>query len=310
MWKPPGDHVAARYVAEKTAWRDRQMQEYRRLLYVGLTRAQDRLYICGWQTLRPPPQICWHTLCRAGLAECAQPFDFDAKPLIGEEDGWSGEGLRIESRRPRRPQREPASAAATATRRCRPTGRRRRRRPSPIRRGRCSRRGRAATSRRPCRRSRSAGATASSAGCWSTGCCRACRELPPAERDAAARRFLALPTHALAADEQDEIRRETLAVLSHPDFAPLFGPRLAGRGAARRARSAGHALSGQIDRLVVDADRVLIVDYKTMRPVPANEARGGARSICASWRSIARRWRGSIPAATSAAPCCGRKARC
>ena len=68
LWSPPGDHVAPRYVAEKTAWRDRQMQEYRRLLYVGLTRAQDRLYVCGWQTLRAPPQTCWHTLCRAGLA--------------------------------------------------------------------------------------------------------------------------------------------------------------------------------------------------------------------------------------------------
>ena len=33
-----------------------------------------------------------------------------------------------------------------------------------------------------------------------------------------------------------------------------------------------HALSGQIDRLVVAPDHVLIVDYKTLRPVPANEA--------------------------------------
>ena len=30
----------------------------------------------------------------------------------------------------------------------------------------------------------------------------------------------------------------------------------------------GRALSGQIDRLVVDGDRVLIVDYKTIRPMP------------------------------------------
>jgi ATP-dependent helicase/nuclease subunit A len=30
-------------------------------------------------------------------------------------------------------------------------------------------------------------------------------------------------------------------------------------------------LSGQIDRLVVEDDRVLIVDYKTMRPVPPSE---------------------------------------
>src|ERR1700758_2018387 len=41
-------------------------------------------------------------------------------------------------------------------------------------------------------------------------------ELPEAERDAAARRFLAAPTHRLPPDEQDDIRSETLAVLNHP----------------------------------------------------------------------------------------------
>jgi ATP-dependent helicase/nuclease subunit A len=33
----------------------------------------------------------------------------------------------------------------------------------------------------------------------------------------------------------------------------------------------GHAISAQIDRLVVAEDRVLIVDYKTLRPPPAVE---------------------------------------
>ncbi len=94
--------------------------------------------------------------------------------------------------------------------------------------------------------------------------------MPQAERDAAARRFLALPTHALPADEQDDIRRETLAVLDQPGFAALFGP-----GSQAEVPLVGliggHALSGQIDRLVVEDERVLIVDYKTMRPVPASE---------------------------------------
>ena len=111
LWKPPGDYMALRYAAEKLAWRDRQMQEYRRLLYVGLTRARDRLYVCGWQTLKPPPQACWHTLCRAALGELARSFDFDTKALIGEEYGWSGEGLRIESPQIARPERDRAGAA-------------------------------------------------------------------------------------------------------------------------------------------------------------------------------------------------------
>jgi ATP-dependent helicase/nuclease subunit A len=95
-------------------------------------------------------------------------------------------------------------------------------------------------------------------------------ELPVDGRDAAARRFLALPTHGLPAEEQDEIRCRTLEVLDHPDFAPLFGP-------GSRAEVpvvgliGGRALSGQIDRLVIRPDHVLIVDYKTLRSPPAAE---------------------------------------
>ena len=65
--------------------------------------------------------------------------------------------------------------------------------------------------------------------------------------------------------------RETMAVLEDADFAPLFAPGSAAEvpvvGLVR-----GRALSGQIDRLVVTDTAVLIVDYKTMRPVPASAA--------------------------------------
>ena len=95
-------------------------------------------------------------------------------------------------------------------------------------------------------------------------------ELPIEEREIAARRFLALATHRLTAEQQDEIRRETLAVLDHPDFAALFGP-----GSQAEVPLIGligrQALSGQIDRLVVAEDRVLIVDYKSLRPPPPAE---------------------------------------
>ena len=247
------------------------MQEYRRLMYVGLTRAQDRLYICGWQTLRAPQQICWHTLCRAGLAECAQPFAFDARPLIGEVEGWSGDGLRIESPQTVPPQREPAMAVAGGEATLLPgwaTA------PPPAE----------PDPPRPLLPSRPDGEEPPTLSPLATGgrdrfkrgllvhrLLQSLPELPETERDAAARRFLALPTHALSAEDQDEIRQEILAVMSHPDFRALFGPDshaevplvgLVGR----------HALSGQIDRLVVAPDHVLIVDYKTLRPVPANEA--------------------------------------
>jgi ATP-dependent helicase/nuclease subunit A len=269
LWKPPGDHVATFYAAEKTRWRERQLQEYRRLLYVGLTRAQDRLYICGWRTLRAPQQICWHTLCHAGLRDCAQPFDFDTRTLIGDKDGWSGEGLRIDSPQTAPPAREAAAASPAidapvpdwATRPPPPEPDP----PRPLFPSRPNGEEPAATS--PLK---IAGRDRFKRGLLVHRLLQSLPELPQAERDAAARRFLALPTHALPADEQDDIRRETLAVLDQPGFAALFGPASQAEvplvGLIR-----GHALSGQIDRLVVEDERVLVVDYKTMRPVPASE---------------------------------------
>ena len=54
LWRPRRDLSAPFYAAERQAFQARQLQEYRRLLYVALSRAQDRLYICGWQTRQLP----------------------------------------------------------------------------------------------------------------------------------------------------------------------------------------------------------------------------------------------------------------
>jgi len=74
-------------------------QEYRRLLYVALTRARDRLIVCGYQGSRGAHARCWHRLVWKGLAAAAEPVDFDGeenamlvwrktpeKPTTGEND--------------------------------------------------------------------------------------------------------------------------------------------------------------------------------------------------------------------------------
>jgi ATP-dependent helicase/nuclease subunit A len=91
LWCPRADLAVPFYTGEKRALRERNLEEYRRLLYVALSRAQDRLYICGWQTREAPREDSWHALCRTGLAEISTPFAFDATALIGA-DGWCGHG--------------------------------------------------------------------------------------------------------------------------------------------------------------------------------------------------------------------------
>lgn len=91
--------------------------------------------------------------------------------------------------------------------------------------------------------------------------------LEPDARHAAALRFLSQPGHGLDDGQIKEIATETMAVLEHEEFAPLFAP-----GSAAEVPIIGRIgrriVSGAVDRLAVGPDRVLIVDFKTNRPAP------------------------------------------
>jgi len=73
---------------------------------------------------------------------------------------------------------------------------------------------------------------------------------------------------------------ETLAVLDDPQFAAAFGPgsqaeagllaELSEFGPYKLKERA--RINGRIDRLAVTDDQVLILDFKTNRPPPTNEA--------------------------------------
>jgi ATP-dependent helicase/nuclease subunit A len=96
-------------------------------------------------------------------------------------------------------------------------------------------------------------------------------DLAPAGRAEAARRYLARPVHGLTLKEAEEIAAETMAVLGTPDFAALFGPD--SRAEVPLAGLVdGRPMAGQVDRLVVEDGRVLVVDYKTNRPPPVRES--------------------------------------
>jgi ATP-dependent helicase/nuclease subunit A len=280
LWCPQRELAAPSYVRTREALRRRQLQEYRRLLYVALTRAQYRLYVCGWQNLKPTREApCWHALCQSGWAGLADTVAFDTRPLIGERHGWAGEALRLSSSQtvpPRRDERiagrrvsgtppawvsalpppEPSQVKKLAP--SRPSG------PEPATLSPLAVDGRDRFKR----------------GLLVHRLLQSLPELPESERDRAAQAFLALPVHGLTPEEQEETRGETMAVLTDPRLAELWGPEsqaevpvvgLISGDAPGNAPGASHALSGQIDRVVVTRKRVLVVDFKTMRPVPAGE---------------------------------------
>lgn len=95
-------------------------------------------------------------------------------------------------------------------------------------------------------------------------------DLPPEERLAAAGRILSRERD-LSDEQRGEMTTAAMGVLNDARFAEVFGPgsraEISVAGTAR-GLPPGLAISGRIDRLVVLPDRVLVADFKTNRPSP------------------------------------------
>ena len=92
-------------------------------------------------------------------------------------------------------------------------------------------------------------------------------DVDPARRADAALRYLSRPVHDLSTAEQVSIANETMAIVESTEFAPLFGPisRAEQRGVGRIGDT---VVSGQVDRLALTSNEVIIVDYKSHRMPP------------------------------------------
>jgi ATP-dependent helicase/nuclease subunit A len=101
-------------------------------------------------------------------------------------------------------------------------------------------------------------------------------ELAREERQAAAERLLALAPYRALDDEKEEIIREVISLLENSSFASVFGPGSRAEvpiSGVLMARTGERLfISGQIDRLLVSAREIHIIDFKTNRPAPAKAA--------------------------------------
>jgi ATP-dependent helicase/nuclease subunit A len=258
-----------------------EAEERNRLLYVALTRARDRLYVAGFEGVRPPPADCWYNLIKEGLAgrlteakahgrtvwqlrsdQTAKPAAAKARtpasmrvpplppwtkslapaepqlvmPLVPSRlaplESGGGDAPAPERRAPAEPAILPPAALAEDSRFLR--------------------------------------------GTLTHALLEHLPKLPRERWAAATEAFLASRAAQLPARARREIASETLAALQDPALVSLFGPdsraevaiaaeipHPGGRGPALR-------LTGKIDRLVKSNDTVLILDYKTNRPPPAD----------------------------------------
>ncbi len=240
----------------KHAARERVLEEHRRLLYVALTRARDRLIVCGFKGKRGVKPESWYGLAQEAAVKLGKEIkreDGETIHVIGDAEdvqaataqqasagdaripSWTSQPAPVERANPRliRPsdandtEEPPTSSPHNAQR---------------FRRGLLVH---ALLARLP--------------------------EIAPADRRDIALRFLKAQRDIADAET---IADETLRVLNDPQFAAAFAPGSraeAGLVADLPELGEGARINGRIDRLAVSDDEVLIVDFKTNRPPPARE---------------------------------------
>lgn len=231
----------------------RDHQEYMRLLYVAMTRARDRLVICGVKPKRDLRPECWY---RAATAAFDGPLKADARhfeaphpfrrigadpapvamrPVEGEAIVTLPEWISKPAPALVRRRITPSQGMASAEKAIPPLD---------------------ATDR------------------FLRGTLiHVLLEILP-ERPADRRRQDALAwlsrQPGLRPDQETDVLETAMKVLEDPTFAALFGPGSRAEAALVGVSSAlpGLDVTGKVDRLVVTEDEILVVDFKSNRTVP------------------------------------------
>jgi len=257
-----GDGVAL--AAARDAARREAVDEYRRLLYVAMTRAAEHLIVCGCRGKKTPPEGCWHDLIISGLA--------GKEGVITETIAGQAGAVHLYRKVAAAPSPPPsAPAAAAPPTEAEPDWLRRPLPPEPSLAALSPSRAleHAPSARTPKSPNREA---AIARGVLIHRLLQSLPEIPPRQWAAAAQDFLARHAQKLDAEARQKIAAETLAVLNDLRFAELFVP-----GSLAEAPIVGRIVrpgvpprpvSGQVDRLAITPDSVLIADYKTNRPAP------------------------------------------
>ena len=275
--------------AARTAMLDETEDEYRRLLYVAMTRAADRLIVGGCMpgNMNSVRKFSWYDLIVKGLGNSGLQLQ-DIETANGVVKRYSrpgdvetpaaGAAAPAASARTELPSwlRRAAPAEAAADNLLRPS--------DP-----------AADEAHPVRSGESIQlrARALLRGSLVHRLLQSLPDVAPERRRDAALRFLARNTGDDWTEADREVLAESmLAVIRDPRFAAVFAPgsRAEVSIVGRLERPAGRPalVSGQIDRLVVTENEVLIIDFKTNHAPPSrpDEAPRGYVRQLALYRAV------------------------
>lgn len=240
-----------------------ELEEHWRLLYVGLTRAEERLVIAGLQPKTKGgarPENCWHARVERAL------LMLGAEAL---EDAHWGDLLRYRgSVAPSVVKPKPASSqlalpsvpdwartpAPPEARPPRPLA------PSAIAED-------TESSPPPSEAQR----TAAQRGTLIHQLLERLADVPPDQRHDAAIRWLERSAGLGSAEARKDIADTVCAVLSDRRFSAIFGAGSLAEAPLAATLPDGTVVAGTVDRLLVEADRVSVIDFKTGRVPPSED---------------------------------------
>ena len=239
------DICNALYETEK----QKEYDEYRRLLYVALTRAEDRLYVCGYKSKNKINEQCWYNLCAETLKtwgkEKGGNLVYESEQVVAPKTALNQLEETPQIKLPSwaledAPQAEPLARPYTPS--------------------------------KPDDDEIAAASPLNDEGFYYKRglLIHKLLQLLPSEIDKVAREnlmriFFKKNAPELSEKTQNQLVSEISALFDNPSFAFIFG-------ACSQAevpiigRVENKIVSAQIDRLIVLNDRVVVVDFKTNRP--------------------------------------------
>ncbi len=237
LWRLPKTFESPGLAAVKAGLKDDRAHEYRRLLYVAMTRARDELYICGYRGRNTAADDCWYNLVATSLQPHMRELSDSEGWRLGDDPVFSKLTLAAKTELIEIPQWALLPPAPEP-------GRKSWRAPSHL-----------GAAERPQRVER---------GVLMHRILQLLPEIAVGEQKSFVHRIV------IRAGYDESVALELLALTGHPELQYLFAagglsevPIMASIG------ELGITISGRIDRLILRASEIVAVDYKTDRNWPS-----------------------------------------
>lgn len=255
LWAPKQESESELYKQSLSYYKDAQEQEYNRLLYVAMTRAEDRLYVTGTKK-KNMSLNSWYFQIENGIQTLSDHTNRDGviqlyNPSIKNIDDKKGRSEHISRSKPLLRDLPPAELPHWATQEHKEKNL------APAI---------AVTKTAKTKES-------SQEALRGTAIHTLLQHLPslPANmRKDKALAFLEKNMKGTERGVQILMAEEAINIIENPIFSEVFGPNALAEvpivGIIK-----GKAINGQIDRLCVKEDEILVLDYKTHRTIPDSE---------------------------------------